>query len=176
MVTKIHDKHYCVVLCYVCQPIKFDPVKKKDNLASQSFIMLSFPNSNHDETLRKRINKKVFSHNGVGECGRKILQEQFCHWLPSPPTHPTHTLAKDTHILVCPPRCNSSSSREQIIADREGTLIFWPPHLRILLTIELTKPEYFHLQSDKGQSRNVQHDTWQNTTCILVSLFLFQQS
>ena len=54
MVTKIHDKHYCVVLCYVCQPIKFDPVKKKDNLASQSFIMLSFPNSNHDETLREK--------------------------------------------------------------------------------------------------------------------------
>ena len=66
---------------------KYDPLKKKDNLASQSFIMLSFPNSNHDETLRKRINKKVFSHNGVGECGRKILQEQFCQWLPSPPTH-----------------------------------------------------------------------------------------
>ena len=136
--------------------------------------MLSFPNSNYDETLRERkINKKVFSQNGVGECGRKILQEQFCHWLPSPPTH---TLAKDTHILVCPPRCNSSSSREQIIADREGTLIFWPPHLRILLTIELTKPEYFHLQSDKGQSRNVQPDTWHTTTCILIiSLFRFQQ-
>ena len=86
--------------------------KKDDLILISPSLMLSFSHPNYDEENQS----KVKSHNGVGECGRKILQQQLvlCQWLPLSPTLPnshthlphlpsaTHRLPNDTHIQYRP--------------------------------------------------------------------------
>ena len=75
------------------------------------------------DTLEKSIKKSC--HNGVAECGRKILlQEQLvlCQWLnptpPQPPLPPTHLPKTPTFLPSL--SAIAPMSREQIITDQRS--------------------------------------------------------